>query len=185
MRTFIAVQVPETIRQHIGDFQDQLKHFRSDVKWVRPESIHMTLKFIGNVAPETIDDIGKAVQEAVTGIAPFSVSIGGVGTFPNDRRPRVLWIGITNGCEILSRLAIQIEDVLSGLGFEKEKRAYSPHLTLGRVRSLNHIQSTVERMYALDFRGGDFEVNTVAVMKSDLYQTGAVYTALKTVKLRG
>ena len=185
IRTFIAVDIPDEIRERIAAFQDGLKQYRADVKWVRPASIHLTLKFLGDVEEKWIEEVANAVQKATRGTEPFSVSVCGTGTFPNDRRPRVLWIGVEQGVEKLKTLALKIDETLSELGFEKEKRAYSAHLTLGRVRSPNRIASTVESMHTLGFDGGTFDVGEIFVMKSDLKPTGAVYTALKRIKLEG
>jgi len=185
LRTFIAVTIPDSVREKIAEFQEELKQHGADVKWVRPESIHITLKFLGDVEEERIDEVARAVQRAVEGVKPFPVSVGGAGTFPNDRRPRVLWVGVEESAEKLADLAMRIDGELSVLGFERERRKYSGHLTIGRVRSPNRIGPTVEAMHSVEFEGGVFEAAEVLFVKSDLKPTGAVYTALKRIKLQG
>jgi len=185
IRTFIAINLPDSVRERIAEFQAKLKQDRADVKWVRPESIHITLKFLGDVEEEKMDGVAQAVQRSVEGMSAFTVSVEGTGTFPNDRRPRVLWVGVEEGAEKLADLAMNLDRELSGLGFEGEKRKYSAHLTIGRVRSLNRMDGTVESMRALGFEGEAFEVRDVVVMKSDLQPTGAVYTALRRINLQG
>lgn len=185
IRTFVAVRIPDGIRDRIAKLQAELRKHGADVKWVRPESIHMTLKFLGDVEETRMEEIGEAVEKAVERIHPFTVSVNGTGTFPNDQRPRVLWVGVDQGNEELVDMAKKIEDSLSVLGFKKEGRRYSAHLTMGRVRSPRRIGETVDAIHALGFSGGAFRIEEVCVMKSDLKSTGAVYTALKTIKLRG
>jgi 2'-5' RNA ligase len=185
IRTFIAINIPDHVREAIGEFQKKLKENRADVKWVRPESIHITLKFLGDVESDRIDELVGAIQDASKDNVPFTVSVSGVGTFPNDRRPRVLWVGVKNGAETLSDLAGNIDHALSTMGFEEEKRKYSAHLTLGRVRSPNYIEKTVKDMRSMEFESEPFTVGSIEVMKSQLFKTGAVYTALHHIKLKG
>lgn len=185
IRTFIAVDIPDSTRVNIGKLQDKLRQHRADVKWVRPEGIHITLKFLGNVEEGRIEEVVHAVREAVNSLDPFVVALGGTGTFPNARRPRVLWVGVEKGSENLVELATRIEAKLSDLGFPKEKRKFSAHLTIGRVRSPSRIEATVRAMHSIGFEGEGFEVGEVVVMKSDLRPTGAIYTALGRIKLRG
>ena len=185
IRTFIAINIPDHVREAIREFQKKLKEHRADVKWVRPESIHITLKFLGDVEIGRIDKIAHAVQDAVKDTEPFAVSVSGVGMFPNERRPRVLWVGVKEGAEILSDLAGKIDHALSTMGFEKEKRKYSAHLTLGRVRSPGYIEKTVKDMRSMGFESEPFTVGSIEVMKSQLLKTGALYTALHHIKLKG
>jgi len=185
IRTFIAVDVPDVIRDGIARLQSDMKRYRADVKWVRPESIHITLKFLGDVQVDRIDGMAQAIKESVEGVDSFPVSVGGTGMFPGARRPRVFWVGVKEGAGVLSDLALRIETALNKLGFEKEKRKYSAHLTIGRVRTPKGIQPVVEAMRSTTFEAGVFEVDEIVLMKSDLKPTGAVYTALRTVKLRG
>ena len=185
IRTFIAIDIPGSIREKIAGFQAELKRHKADVKWVRPGGIHITLKFLGNVEEQKIDEIEQAVRNAVEGLNAFTLSVGGSGVFPNDRRPRVLWVGVKEGSSILVQLAERIENECAHLGFEKEKRKYSAHLTLGRVRSQKGIGSIIEVMKTMGFEGESFKVSEILLMKSDLKPTGAVYTVLKRIKLEG
>jgi 2'-5' RNA ligase len=185
IRTFIAIAIPNHIRERIGEFQNRLRKEEAMIKWVRPESIHITLKFLGDVAEERIDDIAQAAREVVSGREPFEVGVGSVGTFPNDRRPRVLWIGVQHGSELVADIARRVDRALTPLGFKRDKRLYSAHLTIGRVRSPQRIKSTINTMQSIGFTGSSFKVETVDVMKSQLLPTGAVYTKLREIKLKG
>ena len=183
IRTFIAINISDDVRAAIAEFQGTLREHKADVKWVRPDSIHITLKFLGDVEATRIKEIARSVQEAVKPAEPFTVSVQGVGTFPNDRRPRVLWVGVRTGADILSDVAVRIDVALSDLGFEKEKRRYSAHLTLGRVRSTKGIEAVVRAMRALGFETKPFDVVEIDVMQSVLQRTGAVYSVLERIKL--
>ena len=125
IRTFIAIHVPESVRKEIADFQKQLKPYGGDVRWVRPESIHITLKFLGDGPAEQIEPIANTIHEAVSSERSFDISVGTTGVFPDVRRPRVLWIGVKNGSEELKSLAEKIDKACSALNFKKEKRSYS------------------------------------------------------------
>ena len=185
IRTFIACDIPNTIRKKIASFQSTLREYRADIKWVRPESIHITLKFLGDVEESKIQAVVQAVGQAAKSKVPFTTSIEGTGTFPNDRSPRILWIGIQEGADRLADLASRMEEAFFLLGFPKEKRSYSAHLTLGRVRSLHRIQDTIRALHSTPFEAGSFRVDEIVVMKSDLQSTGAVYTPLHRIKLEG
>lgn len=185
IRTFIAVRVPETIRQKIAELQNRLKPYCGDIRWVRPESIHVTLKFLGDVPAEQIKPIAEAIQKAVASVRPFDVSVEGTGFFPSSRRPRVLWVGVEKGFDALKDLAVKVDEVCTTFQFQKEKRDYSAHLTIGRVRSPKQIDPLIQTLQTVGFVGGSYRVEEVAVMKSDLLKTGAVYTALHQIKLQG
>ena len=185
IRTFIAIKISNSIRERIGEFQSRLRQIRGNVKWVRPKSIHITLKFLGDVEEGRIEQISQLVEKAADGVGSFTISVGGVGAFPNERHPRVLWIGVDEGSDILSDLASRIDMALSQLGFEKEKRKYSAHLTIGRVRSPKGIESTIKTMISEGFQQESFEVDEIDVMKSQLHPTGEEYTVLHQIKLKG
>jgi RNA 2',3'-cyclic 3'-phosphodiesterase len=185
-RTFIAVHIPDAVRRDISELIGGLRsRDGADVKWVRPESLHLTLKFLGDVKQGSIGVIGDAIEKAVSAQSAFELELGGTGAFPSPRRPGVLWIGVRRGAESLSALAGTVESALAGIGFEREKRPFSAHLTLGRVRSPENAVKTVERMTEAGFECDPFRVDSVHVMKSDLLRGGAVYTTLHTLKLQG
>ena len=185
IRTFIAAHIPDSVRKTITEFLATLRRIDADVKWVRPESLHLTLKFLGEVEEERIEPIANAIAKSTTGKASFDVALGGTGTFPNPHRPNVLWIGVRQGAENLAILAGSIEAALSELKFEREKRPFSAHLTFGRVRSQRGVLKTVEWMTETGFDSDPFRIDAIYVMKSELQRTGAVYSVLRTIKLQG
>jgi 2'-5' RNA ligase len=187
IRTFIAIELAAPIPEKLGDLQSRMQQDLPSglLRWVRPEGIHLTLKFLGEVPVEQVDRIAEALRGACTGHAPFGVSIAGMGCFPNTRRPRVVWVGVEEPSGALARLQHDVEEAIGPLGYPAEARGFSPHLTLGRVKgggrqALEALGTYVERAKV---RVGDMKVEAVHLMRSDLLPGGAVYTALAVVAL--
>jgi 2'-5' RNA ligase len=175
MRVFIAVDVPNEIRQALGDVQRALRPLSSSAKWVAPESIHITLRFLGEVPDKRIDDINAEL----TGLTwkPFTVTVRSVGFFPGTRSPRVLWAGME--APTMEGLAEQLDARMERLGFEKEKRAFRPHITLARAKNTridSALVSAAAKYEEHDF--GSFAVDRVFLFKSTLKPSGAVYEKL-------
>jgi 2'-5' RNA ligase len=191
IRTFIAIELDESIKNELTKLQERLKDKapRGSVRWVKPKGIHLTLKFLGDVPADQIEEITKALQKGCQGVAPFSLSCGGLGCFPNLNRPRVMWVGIQEETGTLAQLKKSIEGNVAPLGYPTEKRKFSPHLTLGRVQRR---ASAGDRRQLGDLIGtldigllGQMEVHSVNLMRSDLRPSGAVYTRLAEVELKG
>ncbi|PKB71967.1 MAG: 2'-5' RNA ligase [SAR202 cluster bacterium Io17-Chloro-G6] len=135
IRSFIAIPVPSAGIQALEDAAAKLdSDFGGSVRWVRPEGIHLTLKFMGDIQAEMVERVLAALPPVAARFSPFELSISGLGVFPNPRRPRVLWAGVRGDLETLSELQLAVDDAVGKLGLPKEDRRYSPHLTLGRVR---------------------------------------------------
>ncbi|MBN2467966.1 MAG: RNA 2',3'-cyclic phosphodiesterase [Deltaproteobacteria bacterium] len=179
LRAFVAIPLAHEIIARIDTLQKDLKAIPADVKWVRPESIHLTLKFLGSIDEAAVEPISRAIQKAMRGLTPWSVALRTLGTFPSLRNPRVVWIGIKDESGQIMTLQQQIENELSSIGFPKETRPFSPHLTLGRVRSSRGKRELAANL--IDQRElvvGEIGINRVILFKSDLRPSGAVYTAL-------
>jgi 2'-5' RNA ligase len=191
IRSFVAIEIPETVRLELMEDIAHLKHDvpARTVRWVRPEGIHLTLKFLGDVPFEKIDQISATLESVCLEYVSFSVNIGGFGCFPNFHRPRVLWIGIQDLSTQLAPLQADIEDQLFELGFERETRRFHPHLTLGRVKRVRNREEAQRLTSVLEDvkigNIGQFHVNEISLMRSDLKPTGAVYTRLVAAKLGG
>jgi RNA 2',3'-cyclic 3'-phosphodiesterase len=187
IRTFIAIPLPRTIQQKLDETVRSLRDEKSRaVRWVAARNIHLTLKFIGEVDGAKIDAIGQVIQAESRKRAPFEVSAGGAGAFPNLRRPRVIWIGVQAPAD-LAELANAIDQGLQKLGFAGEVRPFSPHLTLGRVSenaSLQEVQSLSQALAAAKVGNlGSFSVSQVILFRSDLQPSGPVYTPLISAKM--
>jgi len=183
IRTFICFELPDKIKEKIADLQDNLKPYGSGVRWTRPDSIHLTLKFLGDVQEEQITDITSAVEKASEMIPPLKIQVSGCGAFPNLRRPRVFWVGVKEDSGKLLELQSNIETALEELGFPKEKRNFFPHLTFGRVKSRDGIPEMTDFLKDHEFELKPFKAEQVIVMQSQLRPTGAVYTPLQEISL--
>ena len=183
MRTFIAIELPEGIKRKISEVQEPLKKTDAFVSWVKPKNIHVTLKFLGEVPEEKIEEVFLATEKALEGAKPFSMSLKGMGGFPNLRRPRVIWIGAGSGQEELSGLAKRIEEEMEEIGFPRERRKFSAHFTIGRVKSPRNVEQLAQLVESTDFQTEEIQVTEVVVMKSQLDPAGAIYTPLKKVRL--
>ncbi len=197
IRAFVAIELSPELRAAIAQAQAQLKdrlmreirRANADVRiqWVRPDSIHLTLKFLGNVAEDTLADIESAMHSVVEGRTPFSLEAGGLGVFPHLRSPRVVWIGLSGAVEQLTRLAGDLDAALGEVGFAREPRLSQPHLTLGRIKERSReVGRALSETGVLSQGGtvGTLAVNSISLMKSDLRPSGAVYTRLFEAALR-
>lgn len=189
VRAFIAIELPGSVKSALSQLQDNLKRSEhTSVKWVDTGSIHLTLKFLGNIATETIPELTKVLSEAARGITPFHLELGEMGVFPNLRAPRVVWVGLRGETATLSVLQENIESALIPLGFPPENRAFSPHLTLGRVRekaSPGERRSLGQAVASSKVASREpFPVDSLSLMRSTLTREGAVYSRLYSVALR-
>ena len=188
IRSFIAIQLPEEVREGLARLRNELKRDEHKfVKWVNPDGIHLTLKFLGNIPSKRVAEITEAIEEAAQGISSFHLEISGLGAFPSLRQARVFWIGIGGEVGKLSRLQQNIDSALAASGFTKEERPFVPHLTLARLRqgaSPVERRSFGELVDSAVF--GDkyhIEVEAVSLMRSQLTPAGAVYTRLSAIEL--
>lgn len=185
IRTFIAVEIPESIKSRIELLQEPLRQIEAKVSWTKPSNVHLTLKFLGDVEASRIERVSRAIERAARGIAPFKVEIGGTGCFPSPRSPRVLWVGLPEVPEALKLLYSNIETELDRGGFPREKRRFSPHLTIGRIRAQNNAATVAEALIASGFEPESFQAKEVIVMRSELKPTGSIYTPQAVVRLEG
>jgi len=184
VRTFIAIELSEDLREEIGLLQDELRTQlpRGSVRWVRPEGIHLTLKFLGDTPVDQVDQVKAALAQAAAEVGSFRVTVRGLGCFPNTRRPRVIWVGLEEPTGTLQRLRDAVEVHVAPVGFPTERRKFSPHLTVGRVqrRATSSEVREIGQRVAASAVGlvGEMEAVAVSYIKSDLKPSGAVYTTL-------
>lgn len=184
IRTFIALELPPPVRLLLHKAQQELKRFKIRARWVRPENIHLTLKFLGDINPDHIDKIGAAMAGAAIEFPPVTLTVRGIGVFPGIKRPRVIWMGL--GGDIRSLLALQsrLEQELAEAEFPKDKRSFKAHLTLGRLKQ--SVNPAVIRQMISEYAtlsSDEFVCNQVILFKSDLKPSGAVYSKLKQTNL--
>jgi RNA 2',3'-cyclic 3'-phosphodiesterase len=189
IRAFIAIDLSPEIIQRLDDVAGQLKQQLPDVqiRWVPVENIHLTLKFLGDVSLANLEVLKKILLAEAGNHSPFEISVGELGAFPSPRRPRVIWVGVTSPPE-LSALQHGIESETARLGYQRENRGFSPHLTLGRVsrnassREARQIGLVLDK-FKVGFLGAA-HVREVYLYRSDLRPGGAVYTRLLTAPLQ-
>jgi RNA 2',3'-cyclic 3'-phosphodiesterase len=182
IRSFVAIDVEAPIRTALGVLQEEFARTRADVRWVRADGLHVTLKFLGYVEEPRLEQVRAVLTAALAGQAALRVQVHGVGAFPSMRRPRVLWVGLEGAG--LPELAVRVEEALSSAGFAKEKREFTPHVTLGRVNSLRGWSALEETCKAhLDDDFGSSDVDAVTIYRSTLRPDGAFYSSLFTIPL--
>ena len=176
IRSFIAVNIPPESADRLRAAQGRLQETEARVKWVDPDAFHITLKFLGGVEPERLDALWESVAAALDGRQPFTLHFSGVGTFPGPQRPRVVWAGITGGAEELTDLAAVVEEACAEHGFERERRPFRAHMTLGRVRRPESNPALAVAVAELsDADLGEVRVERTLLMKSELTRAGAIY----------
>ncbi|MBM2838384.1 MAG: 2',3'-cyclic phosphodiesterase [Deltaproteobacteria bacterium] len=184
IRAFIACDIPEALLEKISSIQEKLKGLDAEVSWTKVSSIHLTIRFLGDIEEGLVDKVDAAIKEASIGQPPFDINIKGSGVFPNLKHPRVIWLGIDDGAKGLTNLQQGFEDGLKALGFEPEEREFRPHLTLGRVKGQKGKESLSSAVSELrDVEIGSFTIDRVILYKSELKPTGAIYTKLREVEL--
>ncbi|ABK18207.1 RNA 2',3'-cyclic phosphodiesterase [Syntrophobacter fumaroxidans] len=179
IRTFIAVDLPSPVQAVLERFERELRKADATVAWIRPDRIHLTLKFLGNVAPERIPALREALESVSRTVSPFRLQAAGCGAFPTIRQMRVIWVGLRGDADRLGDLKQKIEAATVPLGFESEDRPFKPHLTLGRVKGRGRLSVLQEILMAnQSFEAEAFDVAEVVLYKSDLKPDGAQYTPL-------
>jgi 2'-5' RNA ligase len=187
MRTFIAVPTTAEVRARVAALIERLNRAGASVKWVRPEQVHFTLKFLGEVDDELTPEVCNRVTEVARGVAPFHLHVQGVGAFPRRSRPRTIWLGAAEGEQQMVVLHGAIDKALLPMGFRREQRHFVPHLTVGRLRSgspqVDALAALLERN--VDYHGGTMPVQELVVMASFLDRSGPTYQPLGRMTLRG
>ena len=184
IRSFIAIELPEETLQNLAAIQEQLKGSRAGVRWVKPGSIHLTLKFLGNIPAAQVDEIAAAATQVVVDEPPITLCAAGLGAFPSYRKPRVIWVGLRGEVDRLTNVQAGLEKALEPLGFALEGRGFRPHLTIGRVKDRRGLQSLIEAMSTQELpEFNSFDADEIILYKSDLRPTGAIYTKLHRMPL--
>ncbi len=188
-RVFVALELPEPLKQSLAELIDGFRQRLPprSVRWVRPEGIHLTLKYYGAVEKERVPELAQALGAVAAQSAPVRLGVEGLGVFPGPLRPQVIWLGLAGDIDRLQHLAEAVEAASHALGFEREGRAFRPHLTLGRVgRGLRPADLQAVAGFARDGHVpslGEFEADTLSLMNSQLRPGGSVYTALARARL--
>jgi len=187
IRAFLAIDPPENILQAMSRLQEKLKREISGrSSWTKPQGQHLTLKFFGDISTEDVKNICAAVQNRVTSEPSLNLKIEKTGVFPDARRPRVIWCGITGDVEKLTSLQKQLDSDFAGIGFPMEDRPFRAHLTLGRIKDSHGLTGINEALIKYNtFAAGEFNCTDLILFQSRLSPQGAIYTKLAEFALGG
>jgi RNA 2',3'-cyclic 3'-phosphodiesterase len=183
IRAFIAVDLDDPVIEKICSVVEILKSRITEIRWLRKENLHLTLKFLGNIAESQVEPIATALRHPLGLFSPCNISAKGLGVFPDFRRPKILWVGLTG--DQLVQLTAEIESALMPLGFTPENRAFTPHLTIGRWREGNRPAKNLRQKIGSlnDFEFGACAVRQIVLFQSVLKPEGASYSELRTIQL--
>jgi 2'-5' RNA ligase len=190
LRLFLAIEIPDEVKRRVLKVGDDLRGLlrKSVVRWTRPEQLHLTLKFLGNVKPDDVDPLSRAVSEVCRGFSPLRLHAGSLGCFPRWRSPRVLWVGIRDEGNQLGSLQAALESASAPFTLEPAEREFTGHVTLGRVKAcpraeIEALSRLAEQLRSLDC--GQWTASAVSLIRSQLDPAGARYTELAAARLAG
>jgi 2'-5' RNA ligase len=184
IRAFVALCLPADIIDHVSGLQSVLKARGLRLRWVKPQNLHLTLKFMGETPVAAVADVGHALRRASRDTAPLALSVQGMGVFPGIRRARVLWVGLGGQVEALQSLYSRIEDELANLGLAREKRGFKAHLTLARMKGPVAPEALLAAMEETgNYEPRPFLARRLTLYKSDLRPQGAVYSPMVEIDL--
>ena len=188
MRTFIATELPGEIKDALSRLQGKLKNSQADVKWVEPQNIHLTLKFLGERDEKSIEEIMRILQVVTKSRKSFNARISCLGAFPSINSPRIIWVGIDKGDSETKEIVKELEDRIAKIGIPKEDRPFSSHITIGRIRSPKNRDSLIRDLNHLQDKFGqvamEFPVTKITLFKSVLEPRGPIYEVLKEENLK-
>lgn len=182
VRLFIALLLPDELKARLGDLINELRPLSGAIKWVDQKNLHLTLKFIGERPESDIDRIIQILTKVIEGYGKMTCPVRGTGGFPNLRNPRVIWVGLEETATV-AEIARLLNKKLQNLGIKKENKAFSPHLTLGRIKKRDNFAELADHMESLNFDAGPVILDRVALVKSTLTPQGPVYENIKVFEL--
>ena len=186
MRAFVAIELDAPIHEALAALIADLQRTEAPVKWVAPENIHLTLKFLGEVPNESVAKAVEILRTCVAGVAPFALEVKGAGGFPDLKRPRVIFVGAADQPPTAAELARRLNEGMAALGVEREDRPYQNHITLGRVRAPRPMTQLIKRLEALQEESfGSMRAAQVTLMESRLTPAGPIYSPVERATLTG
>ena len=179
LRAFIAIEMPGFVADAVRRSQHALQQDGIHLRWVRPENVHLTLRFLGDISTETIQAVREAMERSIFGTQPIILRLSGIGVFPGLKHPKVLWLGLGGQLDLLDDLYRNLSTYLAEQGIPLENRPFKGHLTIGRVKERLYSENLgAALLRQADFRTDDFVADSICLFKSDLTPGGAVYTPL-------
>ncbi|MGE5586825.1 MAG: RNA 2',3'-cyclic phosphodiesterase [Clostridia bacterium] len=183
IRCFIAVFLDPALRPQVVALQRHLAQSGADVKWVEPENLHFTIKFLGDVEESRLAGLAASLRACVGEVNPFELSLGAAGAFPRLQDPRVIWVGVEAGRQPFVTLASMVEEAMKAEGFKREGKGISPHLTVGRARSGRNLHALADRLASSAPLEGTMKVDKIQLVASELTSRGPIYNPVATVSL--
>ena len=183
IRTFIAIDTPETVTKVALALQSSVKVNPKAVRWVRKENIHITLRYIGPTAPGEVEKINRLLSEIVGENSDLSLNVSGTGCFPKRERPRILWLGVDGDEAELKLLVEMINSEMVQLGYPQEERNYSPHISIGRIRYPQKVMPDVTDFLSAEYEPISWNIPKIIFYQSELLRSGAIYSILGTHNL--
>lgn len=186
LRCFVAVNLPSALKEKLGLIQEELRKTQADVSWVKAENIHLTLKFLGEIGEKRVEQVKEVLAKAVAIATPFEIQLEGLGVFPAMKAPRVIWVGAKETPPALVELQKAVDEGLAQIGFPKEGRKFSPHFTLGRVRSPRNIEALRQALTEVKTQGLEtVKIESLELMRSQLSPKGSTYSVIQQFSLTG
>ncbi|MCD4722987.1 MAG: RNA 2',3'-cyclic phosphodiesterase [Desulfobacula sp.] len=186
IRAFIAISLPKEIKKFLQDIQGQLQTSGLKASWPKPETMHLTLKFLGNISISKLDAVRTCMTKAVTGIPIHTLFVSGIGVFPTVKKARAIWSGTRGQTDILEKLVNHLEVILfEEMGIKKENRRFSPHLTIARVKKPIFPKTMIQLLREFkDFHSEDFFVSEIKFFQSELSSSGAIHKTIFSIPFR-
>jgi len=184
IRSFIAFELPKSVLDALSDVQKSLKRDTEGVRWVRPDSIHLTTNFLGDIPEDMAPRIEEALKQCMTGAVGMNMRLNGVGAFPTIYKPRVIWVGVEGDVPVMAEIKRGLDQALLPLGFEPEGRSFKPHLTIGRVKNPKNLKRLSQALEKAEVAERTlFMISRLVLYKSELFPDGARYTPLAWVEV--
>jgi 2'-5' RNA ligase len=183
MRTFIAIEIPSEINSALAALQTKLRRAGADVSWTKPENLHLTLNFLGEVDEQSIVEVEKVCVSLAAEFQPFTLSLNDTGVFPNTRQPRVLWAGLSGEVDNVYEMHTRLDERLALIGIKRDEKRFHPHLTVGRLKSNKNTRELLALADAHQLPALSFTVTEIVLMKSELHPAGSEYTTIAKVCL--
>lgn len=186
LRLFIAVDLPERVKKILSACEKELEKSGADAKWIKSENVHLTIKFLGHVPSETIKNITDILDNLLSGHEKFEVTLSELGCFPKIATPRIVWAGVEDKKQILKNIAFSVEEALTKCGFEKEKKEFQAHATLGRIRSHQNRIALMEKIIDANqhFKKEKFLIDNITLFESRLSPQGPAYSVVHQIKFK-
>ena len=184
MRAFIALELSDEIKFELSRLEKELKKIDADIKWIKPENTHLTLKFLGDVDEPKAEEIKSCLDKISTSVKPFEMSLFKLGAFPSMDRMRVIWVGTDKGCSEVEKLALLVEEAIEKLGFFREDRPFNAHLTLGRVKSAKNKEALKKKLLTLAVKPVSCAIKSIVLFRSTLHSSGPIHTPIHKTDFR-